>query len=115
MRVLVSALGANANQLQELSDALVDRLLSGQLSKLGDCFADLVTHGAYRVQGIHRPLEDDGYFVPANFGHFLLAERQQLLFSQKNRSVDNTAVGRQQANDAQGQRRLTTAAFANQA
>ena len=88
-------------------------------------FANLAANRAHRIERIHRPLEDHRDILPADCLHCFFGEVKQIVPMQLitgktiavkiNLAANNAPRGRQQAHQAEHQRGLTTAAFADDA
>ena len=60
-------------------------------------FGDLVTHCSYRVERVHRPLEDNRNAAPADLIQFLFAQRCQVLSFEEHMSIHDLPGSWQQS------------------
>jgi hypothetical protein len=79
-----------------------------------DDLSNLITHGTYRVQGVHSTLEDHGHFLPAYVAYLPLAQGQQVSPPKINLAFHDTTRGRQQTHQAKHQSCFSTAALTHQ-
>ena len=111
--IALGALGADADELEQLAAARVRRPAARdavQLHRLDDLVADALD----RVEGVHRALEDHRDVAPAMRSEAVLAARQDVLAVQQHAARD-ARVGRQQPHQGEAERRLPAARLAHQA
>src|SRR5450759_5390277 len=92
------ALLADAHQVVELLDAHHGLGLGKALVQL-DGLGDLLARLAHRVQGVHRPLEDDADLLPADLAHAVLGALGQVAAVEEHVAGDDAPVLGQQLED----------------
>src|SRR6059036_2989942 len=110
VRVLLGALAVDADEFKQLADAL-HRGFFVHLVVDDDRLRDLVPDPLHRIQGVHRPLEDDRDVLPPDPAELAFRDLGKVIPDVIDRPVDDLPVRREEAHDRQGGRRLAAAAL----
>src|SRR2546426_10149844 len=110
VRVLLGALAVDADEFKQLADAL-HRGFFVHLVVDDDRLRDLVPDPLHRIQGVHRPLEDDRDVLPPDPAELALRDLREVIPDVIDRPLDDLPVRREEAHDRQGRRRLAAAAL----
>src|SRR5207249_3164 len=98
VRVLLGALAVDADEFKQLADAL-HRGFFVHLVVDDDRLRDLVPDPLHRIQGVHRPLEDDRDVLPPDPAELAFRDLGEVIPDVIDRPLDDLPVRREEAHD----------------
>src|SRR5881296_206628 len=98
VRVLLGALAVDADEFKQLADAFHRGFLV-HLVVDDDRLRDLVPDPLHRIQGVHRPLEDDRDVLPSDPAELAFRDLGEVIPDVIDRPVDDLPVRREEAHD----------------
>ena len=112
VRVLIPALGRDADQIQQFINAFPGVVTVHEIVKQ-DGLPNLITDPHHRIQGVHGALKDDGDLLPAIGAHLALAQGEQVRAVEDYPAGGDASVGGQEPHHRHECGGLAAARFAD--